>query len=728
MDQRIHPLNTSGGRQTGNNQANAARQRTAAGVRNSSPQAARTIGSRSDYAITRSPAALHVGDTLRGEITDLRNNEISITLQDNTTIRAQIPEGSNYAIGQVGTFRLSNIAGSTLYLENVSMGYNDTELSMIQKALEEAGLPSTEHNQAAVKALMDNLLPINRSSIQNLMQQSYDFKTEDMNTLAVMNRLMMKMDEETVSQFSNYRNNNYALLEQLQNFSKDLPSLLHALADNGPADAVAYFGKNMLSIGMNFSANETTPMPVLADLPASVQQDVVSLLSGIPVTDDVLAQIENRTLSIQDALTMIRDAASNGTLTLPENSDAAEVAKQLTYINQVLEPSTGEPQMITEDFVKNAISLKKPEELILAEEGEHTQTSEGKEAPDASVNVEKNPTTSESRLGAAGKFLQNLSDSAKNTLSGKLEFLHTPKDAAPNTAASENRSLDILAETYEKYARNNDALSSFLSQEERNELLNHMQNFPVSRNMLLKIVSGEATTRDVLTVIYNTISLSDSNQVKALFQSEIFEKLFARELQSAWTITPEQLQKGDLSNFYHKMKGQLEGFRNLIQSTLSGSDSENLSGFARNMESNISFMKTLNETFSYFQLPLKLPSQDAHGDLYVYTQKEKLKQHPEKNSVLLHLNLEHLGQIDIRIERNRNDVITNFSLNDDASVNLFRTNADMLKNALNSQGYACQVQVQQKEAPSPTLDDFINTKVNTHATSEMKRFSFDIRA
>ena len=38
------------------------------------------------------------------------------------------------------------------------------------------------------------------------------------------------------------------------------------------------------------------------------------------------------------------------------------------------------------------------------------------------------------------------------------------------------------------------------------------------------------------------------------------------------------------------------------------------------------------------------------------------------------------------------------------------------------------LQVQEKEKPSPTVDDFINTKVNTHATTEMKRFSFDIRA
>lgn len=723
MDQRINPLNAQGGRQSGGQAAT--RQRASSSAGGAAQQPGRTIGSRSDYAITRSPSALHVGDTLRGEITDLRNNEISITLEDNTTIRAQIPESSNYSIGQMGTFRLSNIAGSTLYLENISIGYNDTELSMINKALEEAGLPATDHNQAAVKALMDNLLPINRTSIQNLMQQSYDFHTEDMNTLAVMNRLMMKMDEETVSQFSNYRNNNHAILEQIQNFSLDLPSLLHALADNSPADAMAYFGKNMLSTALNFSANAPEGMPVLGDLPPEVQQDIAALLSKLPVTEDVLAQIENRTLSLQDAMTLIRDGAANGNLSLLENSTAAELAQQLNRINQVLEPSAGNPQTITEDYVKSAISLKTAEELA----GEAQESAEtNPEAAEDAATAKNQGTAPENRLGAAGKFLQSLSDSAKNTLSGTLGALRSPKEAVSAPASTGNHSLDILAETYEKYARNSDILNSYLSQEERNELLNHLQNLPISRNMLLKVASGEATTKDILTVIYNTISLSDSEQIKSLFQSQAFEKLFARELQSSWTLTPEQLQKGDLSEFYNKMRGQLEGFRNLIQSSLSGSDSENLSGFARDMESNIAFMKTLNETFSYFQLPLKLPSQDAHGDLYVYTQKEKLRQHPEKNSVLLHLNLDHLGEIDVRIERNKNDVITNFSLNDEASVNLFRTNGDMLKNALNSQGYSCQIQVQQKETPSPTMDDFINTKVNTHATTEMKRFSFDIRA
>ena len=114
--------------------------------------------------------------------------------------------------------------------------------------------------------------------------------------------------------------------------------------------------------------------------------------------------------------------------------------------------------------------------------------------------------------------------------------------------------------------------------------------------------------------------------------------------------------------------------------------------------------------------------------MYVNSQKERLRQNPEKASVLLHLDLEHLGTIDVRIERNRSDISTQFSLNDKESVNLFRVNEHVLKDALNQLGFSCLMNIQEKDQPSPTVDSFINTKVNTHETTEMKRFSFDIRA
>lgn len=717
MEQKINPLQTNQGRHSQGSRQGAVQQR-AANSRNASGQAARTIGSSTaNYGVARNAASLHLGDVLRGEITDLRNNEISITLEDNTVVRAQIPDSASYSIGQTGTFRLTNIAGNTIYLENISTGYTDTEIALINKALEEANLPVTERNQTTVKALMDNLLPINRESIQSLMQQSYDLKTEDMNTIAVMKRLMMEMNADSVEQFSNYRNDNYQLLERLQDFSQSIPSLLHTLASDGPADAVAAFGKSLLSIGL--SSPETTAAPqTIADLPQQVQEDIFKMLSETPMTEDALKQLREGTLSLQDALTMIRDAAMSGTLSSPDGDNIAALTEQLNQINQALEPAAQNPPVLTEDFVKNIITLNQAEEVEIKEPSPETI----EEAPEEAA------AKPESRFAFAGKFLHSISENAKNTLSGTLDALRNA--AAPQTTpqTAPNTSLSVLADAYQNYAREHDLLSSFLSANERNELVNDLQNLPISRTMLMNIASGEASTKDVLTAVYNAVNLSDSEQIKNLFASSSFEKLFGRELQSSWTLTPEQVAKGNISEFYSKIHSQMRQFQSLIQTTLSGSDSQELNNSAHDIEKNIFFMKTLNETFSYFQLPLKLPSQNTHSDLYVYSQKERLRQNPEKASVLLHLDMEHLGTIDIRLERNRSDISAQFSLNDKESVNLFRVNEHVLKDALSRQGFNCLMNIQEKEQPSPTVDDFINTKVNTHATTEMKRFSFDIRA
>ncbi|MCD7824464.1 MAG: flagellar hook-length control protein FliK, partial [Clostridiaceae bacterium] len=409
----------------------------------------------------------------------------------------------------------------------------------------------------------------------------------------------------------------------------------------------------------------------------------------------------------------------------------------LNQINAALEPTDTVQSPITENYVKNIVTLQENQtEAGAADTAGESQTNPQSAQPDILSEQEAAEQTGEKNSGRfafAGKFLQSISENAKNTLSDTFNVLN---DALKSNSASAQESslktpegtLDTLLNAYTKCARNQDFVSSYLTEDERAQLVRHLQNMPVSNSLLQRIISGSAATKDILTVIQNTIPLTDSENIKNLFQSDVFQKLFSRMLQSSWTLTPEQLSDGKLSDFYTKMQNQLSQLRTLIQNTLSGADSEQLGHAAQDMENNLSFMKTLNETFSFFQMPLKLQSQDAHGDLYVYSQKEKLRQHPEKASVLLHLDMENLGKTDIRIEKNNNDLIADFSLNDNETVELFRINAAMLESALQEQGYSCRLQFKEREQPSPSVDDFINSKVNTHATTEMKRFSFDIRA
>ena len=172
----------------------------------------------------------------------------------------------------------------------------------------------------------------------------------------------------------------------------------------------------------------------------------------------------------------------------------------------------------------------------------------------------------------------------------------------------------------------------------------------------------------------------------------------------------------------------MDSFEKLINSSLSGNDARQFSDQAHDMQGNIDFMKSLNEVFGYMQLPLKLQNQNAHGDLYVYTQKEKLKKQQDKISILLHLEMDHLGTLNIRLEKDKQNIDANFMLDNQDSIQLIERNTHMLQDSLNANGYTCHIQVQPQEKEETPVQDFLNSKVTTASTREMKRFSFDIRA
>lgn len=688
--------------------------------------------------MVQSPGRLYEGDIIRGEVSDLCNNDITITLEDNTILRAKITGNPMLSIGQTAAFRLGGVSGGSILLEAIKNSFTETELTLINKALDEAGLPPTQHNQSAVKALMDNMLPINKESIQHLMQQSYDYKTNDMNTLAIMNRLMMDINADTVKQFSSYMNGTHQLLGQIQDFAQNIPALLNTLASGGASGTLSAFGERLLSIALYDNAGGTGSMPdgtlSVSQLTASQMQELMELLSETPLTEDVIAQLKDGSLSIHDALSLLRDAIISGTAKMPEGITQEGITDQLFLINMALGQGDGEEAVMkqTEDIIKN---IPVADANITAEAEEETTGSNKADNNPGNAEItegqaENTTDKAGSRFNFANKFFQTITETAKNSFNNTLNFLQ--QAATPGTKQEQqpvHTIIDTLADLYGKESRQSDSLGSFLTAGERNELVAKFDFLPVSKSFINKVLSGEATAKEVVTVVKNIIPLAEPSAVQGLLGSHVFENILGKFLQSSWTLTPDKLKKeGEVNSFYDKMKTQLRQFEGLIQTALSGEDSDNMGRSAHDMESNIEFMKTLSETFSYLQMPLKLQNQDAHADLYVYTQKEKLKHNPENVHVLLHLTLEHLGDIDIYLDKKKNDINAKFSLEDLPSIDLIRTNSDMLKSALNGQGYSCQVDVSQAGAGTSTVNEFVDAKINTSATADMKRFSFDIRA
>lgn len=173
-----------------------------------------------------------------------------------------------------------------------------------------------------------------------------------------------------------------------------------------------------------------------------------------------------------------------------------------------------------------------------------------------------------------------------------------------------------------------------------------------------------------------------------IFSGGDFKELLTEQLKNLWMIKPEELaEPGKVDDLYKRLDRQL---KTLTQALESGGQAESTAYRATvSMTQNIDFLNQLNQMYAYVQLPLHLSQGDAHGDLYVYANKKNLAQNDGKISALLHLDMEHLGPVDVYVTLEQSKVNTKFYVRDDEMLDFLSEHMDILTERLKKRGYDC---------------------------------------
>lgn len=215
-------------------------------------------------------------------------------------------------------------------------------------------------------------------------------------------------------------------------------------------------------------------------------------------------------------------------------------------------------------------------------------------------------------------------------------------------------------------------------------------------NQLIKAGSeDQAALLKQLSSLYDkTIHTSGSvdNAWGKLFSSDAFTDVLKNNIASQWMIKPDDVSdKENVRNLYERLNSQVKQLTQLLQSHVG----ENSSAFqnSQNLSQNIDFMNQLNQMFAYVQLPLKMSGNDAHGDLYVYSNKKHMASDDGSVSALLHLDMNNLGPLDIYVRMTDKKVNTNFYLADESCIDLIMDHIDELTLRLNKRGYQMNYQV-----------------------------------
>ncbi len=583
------------------------------------------------------------GETLKGVVSDIHGNEITISMDDGSSFTGKLPEASQYSIGQKAAFQITGLDNGTIYMKAISQAYLLGMEDTIEQALEEAGLPKSPRNLEIVRSLLENQQSISRENILNSLQLCAKYPKADVNTVISMKCLGMPMDPATVTQFDNYQKQSHQLLYRMESLTSSVNDLLADLVNENPSIA-RYAATEMLNIALN-------SLPSLEEF---------NLAAQLAETD-------------------------------PENANP-ELLK-------LIQPNSADSQQTAPAASGN----------------EPVNTAKSNDVADSAdaASPEKTPG-----LADADSSLKKSSDANTSPFARMKQLFTNMTDRASGGQAATEKNVPFIHEQ----------TGHILSTEERSELAELLGRFTENKKMLSSLESGILTTRELLTNIRQILpSLSDED-LFGLLTSKNFGKLIKGQFLSGWTLSPEGLKEGNgVEQLYGKLQEQLSDLTNLSRMFATRTPGEAIVNTTMDMQQNMEFMKMLGEHFAYMQLPVKLSEENAHGDLYVMTKKDALRRSKDNLKVLLHLEMDYLGTLDIHITKEHTSISTKFYVEKEAARKLLEKNANLLKDAINEQGYSFTSEFTEKEKDVDLIHDFMEKDAPT-PVGNVTRYNFDLRA
>lgn len=492
--------------------------------------------------------------------------------------------------------------------------------------------------------------------------------------------------------------NGVTLLPLLENTS-NLQSTIKALNAAGIEvnDKNIQLVKEMMEHNLPIDKNSLQEMA--KNVSAYPDSDITTLVEmkslNIPINDKNIAQYEsykNYEHQVIGELEEVIDELPKALDGLMENGDSA---KAVNIYGSVLKMVTSEEGTVSKEGMTVSESAK---ELAGAQEGMAQE--EAKEAGNVISSKEAGEGTDKAAI------LENAIKEAMGRESATEEDGIIGKD--PNAMAGD--SIKNFADKLKNVGVN---------EADINKVLERAQDGKLSETDLLKSLSQAFEKAD----------LSDKNTLNAwknIFSDDNFKNLLKDRISEQWLIKPEDVtEKENVDHLYQRLNNQVKNLSNMIQE--SGLAGTKVATAVNNLQNNLDFMNQINQMFQYIQLPLMMAGQNTHGDLYVYRNKNKKMSEDGSVSAILHLDMEHLGPLDVYVKMIDKKVTTNFYVADDSILDLINDNIDILNERLNKRGYTMQVSMK-------LLDDFSSKDAAVDEMFDVAKMpilsttSFDARA
>lgn len=264
----------------------------------------------------------------------------------------------------------------------------------------------------------------------------------------------------------------------------------------------------------------------------------------------------------------------------------------------------------------------------------------------------------------------------------------------------------------------------------RGQLAASLGRLGMSQELLGQIQSGKMSVEQLLKEIQLMLAGRENGKnqgdILKLFGSKEYNQLLNKQIERQWMIRPEEVaDKKNVEELYNRLRQQTA---RLTEALGQAAKDTPLAKSLTTMQNNIDFMNQVNQMFNYIQLPLKMSGGNAHGDLYVYTNRKSAVREDGSVSALLHLDMEYLGPLDVYVVLKEKNVNTQFYLQDESMIDFIAGYIHILNERLEKRGYSLHAEMKVNEEEPDGEDVIKNITAQEQKNITIAQYAFDVRA
>lgn len=202
-------------------------------------------GTKGVENLVASLRSLTKGNIFEGTVSSMKNGRVTLALSNGQQLSARMEGKVPLSIGQSMFFQVKSNDGTQIAIRPFVVDGNGVNYTLMT-ALNVAGLAVDADHLSMVNRMMQEQMPIDRNSLQQMARLVSANPDIDVQTMVQLKKLGIPITPENAAQFENYLDDKQAITDQMENFIDELPQALQG--EVLPVDQMRGMGEKILSV------------------------------------------------------------------------------------------------------------------------------------------------------------------------------------------------------------------------------------------------------------------------------------------------------------------------------------------------------------------------------------------------------------------------------------------------------------------------------------------------